>query len=137
MFGIFVYILAILSILFNLQAFFINEEFLIFICCLSFGIFFIIGIKKLLIYYLFFEIKSIYLYFQFLLFNNIIIIDLIVSVFSLFKFKFEFNFISEYLYSILNFYKSYVLCEKYKLKFLKNFICHIFFHVWMLVIILI
>lgn len=66
MFGIIIYVLTILSILFNLNAFFINEEFLIFICILSFGFIVITIIKKLLIYFLFFEIKSIYLYFQFL-----------------------------------------------------------------------
>lgn len=65
------YILIILSILLNLKAFFINEEFLIFISLLFFGFFVVKSTKKSLSYFLFFEIKSIYLYFQFLFFNNI------------------------------------------------------------------
>jgi hypothetical protein len=119
-FGIFIYIIVILSVLLNNKAFFINEEFLIFICFLFFGFIILKLVKKFLIYYLFFEIKTIYIYFQFLILGNIRIIDKIIFIFNLLNFKFFFNLITEYLFSIINFYNVYLQCEKFKLLFIKN-----------------
>lgn len=105
MFGLLFYVFAILIILFNMQAFFINEEFLIFICIISFGFILITGVRKLLVYYLFFEIKSIYLYFQFLLFNNIYIMEYIFNAFTLLEFQFSFNFIGHIIFLFYVFIK--------------------------------
>lgn len=119
-FSIYIYIIVILSLLLNNKAFFINEEFLIFICFLFFGFIILKLVKKFLVYYLFFEIKTIYIYFQFLILTNIKIINKIIFIFNLLKFKFFFNLVAEYLFSIINLYNVYLQCEKFKLLFIKN-----------------
>jgi len=37
-----------------------------------------------------------------------------------FSFKFFFNLVAEYLFSIINLYNVYLQCEKFKLLFIKN-----------------
>lgn len=63
---IFIYIITTLSFFINNSLFFINEEFLIFISFILFFIYFIYLIRKSFVLFIFFEIKSIYIYFKFL-----------------------------------------------------------------------
>ncbi len=60
------YVVSLISILFDFNLFFFNEEFLIFISLSVFFIILISSFKEVTVLFFFSEIKSIYLYFLFL-----------------------------------------------------------------------
>src|SRR3546814_422329 len=104
-FLLFIYILSLFFLLFDLNIFFVNEELLIFICMSILFILLTSSIRKFIKFNLFFRIEFIYFFFIYLILLNIKLIDKLLNFISLENLKLNSLVLAE----IYNFYNESIV----------------------------